>query len=83
MEVKTAMGLIRRAVAIDDSSSNNIGVIGVYTANRDGFTVKINIPVALTAVYAGLYHNNVFVGGGVYCRLNVVKIRRPIVVNGD
>jgi len=70
-------------VAVDYCCSDYVRGGWVNALDGDSFAGKINIVVAGTAVYTGEDKDKVAVGRIVDCRLNVIKIIRPIVINDD
>ena len=83
MEKETTMWFRFCAVTIYDRSCHNIGVIGVCAADRDSSAAKVHISIAIAGVSAGFNLYDVAVIGIVNCRLDIIKIRRAIVINGD
>ncbi len=83
MKAKSAMGVCFRAIAVNYRSSNYIRVIWVNTVDGNCFAEEVDIPVTVAGVYSGLDFNDVTVVGIIDSGLNVVEIRRVIVIDGD
>jgi hypothetical protein len=62
---------------------NNTRFWAIFTSHSNVFALKVNISVAWPCVSAISDNNCVAVVGVIYCRLDVVKICRAIVINGD
>lgn len=82
MKVKAAVWFRFCAVAINDCSCNDIGVVGVDTANSNSFAEKIYVSVSITGISADFDLYDIIVVGIVDCRLNIVKIGRAVVIDG-
>jgi hypothetical protein len=87
-EAAVSLAVARKAhrganLAIYYRSGDNIRVIWVNTADGDRFALKVNITIAKAGVYAGLDFNYIAIVGIVNGCLDVVKIRRGIVIDGD
>ena len=77
------MPLFLRALAANDSRSNDNRIICINAPDSDGLAEKVDVPVAIAGVCSGLDFDNIAVIGIVDCRLDVVEICGVIVINSD
>jgi hypothetical protein len=83
VKLKSPMRLCFCAIAVDYCSSDYIGVIWVCASDGDGLAEKVNVSVTRTGVSSGLNFNNIATICIIDCRLDIIEIRRAIVINGD
>jgi hypothetical protein len=74
---------VSAALAVDHACCDYIRVVRVSASNGDGLAEEVNIAVALAGVCSGKDNHYVAVVGIVDCGLDIVEIRKPIVINGD
>jgi hypothetical protein len=77
------MGFGFRSVAVDDSPGDNAWVVWVYAANSDGLAEKVNVTVAGAGICTGQDNYYVAIVGIINRGLDIVKIRRAVIVDGD
>jgi hypothetical protein len=81
--MKSSMGVRFRSVTVDDSRGDDACIVWVSASDSDGFAKKLNIAVAGARICAGQDNYYIAVVGIVDCGLDIVKIRRPIIINGN
>lgn len=77
------MVLARCTIAVDDSCSDYVRVVRGNTSDRDGFAEEVNIVVAFAGICAGEDDDNIAIIGIVDCCLDIVEIRRAVIIDGD
>jgi hypothetical protein len=83
MKIKTSMLLFYSTIAVNNRGSHNVWVIRVDTSDGDGLAVEINITVTIAGICAGIDCDDITIISGVYSSLNVIEIRRAIVIDVD
>jgi hypothetical protein len=71
------------AITIDNCMGDEVRVCRVNASDSDGFAEEVDIAVAGAGVRAGEDNDKIAVAGIINCRLNIIKIIRPIVINDD
>jgi len=64
------MVLLRRSIAFDDSSGDDVGVVGVSASDGDFSACEVDIIIAGVGVSAGCDGNRIAVNGGIDCILD-------------
>jgi hypothetical protein len=67
--------------AVDDSRGDDAWIVWVSASDSDGFAKKLNIAVAIARVCTGKDNYYIAIIGIINRGLNIVKIRRPIIIN--
>jgi hypothetical protein len=78
VEVKPQVLVAIAALAVDNTVSG-----AILAAEGNGLAFEINIPVAVAAVGPVSNKNRITIVGIINRRLDVVEIRRIVVINGD
>jgi hypothetical protein len=71
------------AIAVDDCGGNYVGVIWVNAADCYSPAAKVNIPISIAGINPVSNDYGIAVIGIIDSGLNVVEIRRLIVINVD
>jgi hypothetical protein len=71
------------AIAVNDRGGDDVGVVWVNASDCDGLAEEVDVSISGASVRAGLDFDNIAVIRIVNCRLNVIEIRRPIVIDID
>ena len=71
------------SIAVDNCSCHNTRIIRVCATNSDGLAKKVNVPITISSIGAGLNFYSVIVIGIVDSRLDIIKIRTSLIIDSD
>jgi len=60
-------------IGVDFCPGNDIRVVGVAAANNDGLTLRVEVEITCSGVYAGPYQHRITRQGDVYAILDSAK----------